>query len=327
MEERPDLSADEVHADAQLSAEDAAALDALLEQRAAAPDTDRQARVRALLAALDRLPQESPPADLADRTLAAIRADRMKLAAHATSPSAPATPAAAATRRRWRIGLKEAAAMATAAAILVVVLIPALAQARQSARRVACAANLAIYSSAFGAYADANGNALPSLGQPANHSWLDDGKGRNNDDNLLPLVRGTYITADRLACPGRDKALILPPGATHIPDEGRGYSYTNLVANPHQHWDGSAETLLLADRNPLFDPAAGASATPDMNSCNHGGHGTYVLAADGSAVQWQPNPNIGPKGDNIWTVGPTQAPRIAYAGTESAAPGDAFLAP
>jgi hypothetical protein len=332
MEEKSDMNGNGIGTqdNFRLSADDAAAVDAVLEGRAGTAATshesERESRVRALFAALDRLPDDKTPADLASRTLAAIRADRMKVGLPAATPSEPEP--APGRRRRW-IGWKEIAAMSTAAAILLAVLIPAISQARLSARRVACAANLAVYATAFGTYAAASEGNLPTLGQPANHNWLDDGKGQNNADNLLPLVRGAYITADRLACPGRDTAMTLPAAggaATHIPDESRGYSYTNLVANPHQRWDGSAETLVLADRNPLFDPAA-SNATPDMNSCNHGGHGTYVLAADGSAVEWEPNPNIGPKGDNIWTAGPAQSQRVAYAGTESTAPGDAFLAP
>ena len=69
------------------------------------------------------------------------------------------------------------------------------------------------------------------------------------------------------------------------------------------------------------------AASPNRNSNNHGSHGSYVLSADG-AVAWQITPNVGPKGDNIWTLGNPQSPRILYSGTEVAdSPDDVFLAP
>jgi hypothetical protein len=314
--------------DVTLSLADAAALDAVLDGEAGA-DGAREQRVRAWLKTIEGVAVPAPSEKLADRTLAAVRRERLKIAPEAET----VRPAG----RRWRLRVSEIAAMATAAAILVAVLIPGIAQARQSARRVACAGNLAVCSTAFETYAAANGHELPALAMPSDGNWLGTAGGaatgqgngaRSNADNLLPLVTAGYLTADRLACPGRGKPAVgMAAGATTIPDGFRGYSYTNLVANPRQRWDGSHNTLVLADRNPLFDREAGG-ATPNRNSWNHGSHGTYVLAADGAAVAWELTPNVGPGGDNIWTLGSREAPVLVYAGTERATtPDDAFLAP
>jgi hypothetical protein len=308
-----------------LSPEDAAALDAVLEGTPGG-DAAREARVKAWLQTIKQAPAVAPSSDLSARTLAAIQIDRMRI----PSRAAQAQPSARTiSPRRWRY-LKETAAMATAAAILVAVLIPGIAQARQSARRVACANNLALMSNAFATYGAANGDLLPALEMPANGNWLGLGKApgeHSNAGNLLPLVANGYLTADHFACPGRGApAAAMPANATDIPDGFRGYSYVNLFTPNRPRWDGSAKTLVLADRNPLFDPESPA-ASPNRNSNNHGSHGSYVLSADG-AVAWQITPNVGPKGDNIWTLGNPQSPRILYSGTEVAdSPDDVFLAP
>jgi hypothetical protein len=308
-----------------LSPQDAAALEAVLEGTPAS-DPAREARVKAWLHTLKQAPVPASSPDLAARALAAIQIDRMRI----SSRAAQAAPAARTiSPRRWRY-LKEAAAMATAAAILVAVLIPGIAQARQSARRVACANNLSLMSNAFATYAAANTGELPALAMPANRNWLGLGKAvddHSNAANLLPLVAGAYITADHFACPGRGTpAVAMPANPTDVPDGFRGYSYVNLYGPARPSWNGSASTLVLADRNPLFDPDS-PNASPSRNSTNHGSHGSYVLSADG-AVAWQITPNVGPKGDNIWTLGNPQSPRILYSGTEVAeSSDDVFLAP
>ena len=91
-------------------------------------------------------------------------------------------------------------------------------------------------------------------------------------------------------------------------------------------WDHGRETIVLADKNPLFVAAARADAETG-NSPNHDGRGQYVVRADGS-VTWEVSPNIGPGRDNIWTVGSGKNQVVTYTGTEvPASLSDVFVCP
>jgi prepilin-type processing-associated H-X9-DG protein len=75
----------------------------------------------------------------------------------------------------------------------------------------------------------------------------------------------------------------------------------------------------------MFGP--GAADDAEANSANHRGQGTNVLAADGS-VSFVTRPDVGPNGDNIWTLVEGNSYRHTYIGTEVAAsPDDIFLSP
>ncbi len=203
--------------------------------------------------------------------------------------------------------------------------------AKQSHLRTLCANNLKDMGAAFGTYAAANLNQLPSLMTPANDNWLaNSGDGpASNASNLAPLLTGKYIPGlANLFC-----AAVLPetPLPTTTPTNlGEiGYSYTHLYGPSRPFWDGRAATIVLTDRNPMFGPGTTplAQRNPDSNSPNHGGHGNYILAADAS-VKWETSPNIGPGGDNIWTVSRGKERLISYVGNEMpASAGDVFVCP
>ena len=178
---------------------------------------------------------------------------------------------------------------------------------------------------AFATYATSYSNELPSLAMPADRNWLnasDPAAAHSNSANLLPLVTGKYISEANLYCAGAMpvKFAELTPN-----DVGKiGYSYTYQYGPVRPKWDGNAATIILTDRNPMFVPGA-VTAAAEENSPNHGGHGNYVLRADG-AVTWETSPNVGPHGDNIWTVNKGTQLVTTYVGTEStASPEDAFV--
>ena len=64
-----------------------------------------------------------------------------------------------------------------------------------------------------------------------------------------------------------------------------GYSYVHLYGATKPGWDGKAETIVLADKNPMFLAPGEATTNPNKNSLNHAGRGNYLLRADGS-VSW-----------------------------------------
>lgn len=333
-----------------LSAADAAAVDALLGGEAQFPrDAHREAHVAAWLKVLAAAPVPEIPAEknLADRTFAAIEADRMRLPAPAAAPTAssPASqgePSASsdalrfATRSKWRRRTAEIASMAIAASLFLAITIDLLGEARQSEKRVACQANLLQVSDAMASYSSQFGGDLPMLAAPANDNWLH-GEGpdapANNAANLMPMLNESLVSVAALFCPGA-KAPAHPVviGATSLPEIS--YSYRNLYGAQTPYWDGRHETMLLSDRNPIFVPVAqgggGGGVNPGKereNSLNHGGRGQYVMRADQS-VSWEVTPAVGPGGDNIWTIGSGKQQIALYTGAEiPASISDVFMCP
>ncbi len=301
-----------------LSPEDAAIVDAILNKHEAVAPSACAERVGAWLSVVGSASVPEGPATLVERTLARVQRDRMML----NSMPRALEPAGVAPRySRLRL-LREFAAMAVAASILGAVITVGVAQARQSARRVACASNLITFANAFSTYASVSEGELPSLPTPTDHNWLRPNPAfadsHTNTDNLRPLINASLIRPVNLICPGR-------PGGDAGTDAGRGYSYANLFGPDHPQWDHTHATIVLADRNPLFDPRA--PLDPQMNSTNHGLRGSYVLRADGS-VTWETSPNIGVAHDNIWTIGTGPQYRTTFAGMETTSrETDTFLSP
>jgi hypothetical protein len=336
---RPDVyrNPPEVHA-VTLSPEDAAAVDAILDVPADGEETTadpmRIERAQEWLTALSTHRVEQPPMDLLQRTLDAVESDPMvKIGASVQMPAPTVRARSHAFSRR----LVEYAAMAIAASVLLMVLIPGIGQARDTAKRVACADNLRIVGGAFEGYGKDNSGSLPSLASPVGGSWkaMDPAQAteteHSNTANLLPLLRKQYLAEpSRLACPAL--AATVPAGWTaaagDVPDAYRGYSYVNMFAAQKPQWDHRTTTVVLADRNPIFT-AEGCKSVHE-NSHNHAGKGSMVLYADASA-RWQTTPDVGPGGDNIWTVaGLPKQPELASAYSYREAPADlndVFLAP
>lgn len=314
---------------------DAAAVDALLEhgggwRMTGSVEPARVERVGAWLETIAAQRAAQPPQDLAARTLAAVQAE-------ANSPKADGgeeNPTHGLGLRR----LAEYATVGLAASVLVAVVLPGLATARNSAKRVACANNLGTIGHGLDAYAVSYNGALPSLAAPADQNWmLRDPEAatptnHSNAANLLPLVRGEQRHVrgvENFACPAQAANVSLAgwsAESNEIPEALLGYSYANLMGASPPRWDRQRGTIVLADRNPLF--TGRGCATASVNSANHGGNGMYVLRADG-AVTWETSPNVGPGGDNIWTVAyKTDPAQQQYRGTETPrSVRDVFLSP
>lgn len=301
---------------------DAAALDSFLDQ-APILDHERHARVGAWLGVLGKCTVTPASSDLVERTLAAIQKTPKFV-------PAPALPLSTTPLRALPFGsyLTEWVAMAVAASLVIAVLIPGITSARQDAQRVNCSANLASFGRAFATYATNHNNDLPNLGKTQDGVWmphdLQASTGHSNTANLLPLVRHGYLTKKNMACPGRGVvAASFDPQQNEIPDTIRGYSYINLFGPSHNKWNQENSRIVLADRNPLFDPEN--PRNPKANSNNHNRLGTNVLAS-AQNVEWVKNPNVGPRGTNIWTI--DNGKTIDYKGHETPTdPQIVFLAP
>lgn len=326
---------------------DGAVADALLGRVAQGDrsiDPAREQRLREWLKVLDAASVPVAPADLLERTLDAVQADRMRVTPSSlpsTRAIDPAPTAGAAAdreakeidmrphvRRRWSRRVAELGAMAVAASILLAVVFVGLNQARQSNARVACAQNLKLLASGLGAYTAAHGGHLPMLAVPANRNWMmsnESGTARSNISNLLPAVKGGYITEGSLRCAGVTEPRAAPSRPEEVVSD---YSYVHMynafMARP------AAQAVILADRNPLFAaevvPTTVSADATNRNSGNHRNKGNYLLHMSGE-VSWVTNPNVG--GDNIWTVNSSAGQRVmTYTGTESPlSNADVFLCP
>ncbi len=338
-----------------LSAADAAAVDQLLDRAdilaitepsgSAAGDDERIAtqqnpvdvarreRVRNIATLLEALPEPAVPGDLFARTMAAVKNDSMHIprssnSSQSNSEEASQMDGSAGRGMNLSRRLSQLGAVAIAASILLAVLIPGIGQLRQKAYVTACSSNLEHMKDGFASYASANAGNLPRLNN-GDGNWLPHSQrgtaGHSNTANLLPLVRQGYAAAENLLCAGRGGALHIDANANEMDDAQRGYSYANMFGAIQPKWDQKATTIVLADRNPLFEPGAGDDA--QTNSCNHRRMGNNVLTADGS-VTFATTPDIGPHGDNIWTVAEGKSFHRGYNGTETVATADdVFLAP
>jgi hypothetical protein len=337
-------SGDGERVDVTLSPEDAAMVDALLDhpetaelrlqgagRDAASPmgedhsgQEERRARVQKILRTLGSLPEPVAPADLLSRTLAMVKNDTLHLESHRRAATRRAAEENDGRGMYLSRRLSQLGAVAVAASILVAVLIPGVGMLRQKAYITACTSNLKDMQTGFAAYAATHSNNLPSLAM-VDGKWLAHPHGHSNAANLIPLVQQNYAKATDLVCPGRGGAIVIDANTREISDADRGYSYANLFGPVRPTWDGRATNIVLADRNPMF--GIGAVDDAQANSSNHRSQGTNVLAADGS-VTFVTQPNVGPHGDNIWTVEEGTSYHHHYDGTEVAATtDDIFLSP
>ncbi|MEI8196171.1 MAG: hypothetical protein WCI73_09710 [Phycisphaerae bacterium] len=319
---------------------DAAVLDYLLDHATYPNDTQRQQRVQAWLTVLGHAPTIAAPSDLVANTLSAVEDEFAPLWMDAQAQAIGGIGGgigentnggglATTPVRNFPFGryMVELAAMAVAASVVVAVLIPGLAAARQDAQRVTCSANLGTLGTAFANYATLNHDALPSLGKSPDGNWQQHdplaSTGHSNTANLLPLLRQGFADSQRLACPARGTVSVsFDPSRNDIPDGIRGYSYINLFG-PERTWDHQSTTVVLADRNPLFEPDT--SRDPMANSFNHGRRGTNILTA-AQNIDWVKTPNVGPRGSNIWTI--DNGKTIHYTGVEMVSnPEMLFLSP
>jgi len=324
-----------------LSAADAAIVDALLDHpetplrlagdqphpaAGTLPDAARQARVQQLFAALGRLPEPPVPAGLHERTLRAARDDTLYLQGPQRNPMSDAAPEGGGLNLSRR--LSQLGAVAVAASVLLAVLIPGIGQLRQKAYISTCTAHLQEMGSGLAGYAAAEAGVLPRLDN-GDGNWLPHDpsarSGHSNTSNLLPLIQKGFVAASRLVCPGRGGLVVVDANTPEIAEDQCGYSYANLFGAVRARWDGRSSTIVLADRNPLFDPVPSDDAQD--NSINHHRQGNNALAADGSVI-FATHPNIGPQGDNIWTIAEGRSYHRGYKGTEVVQTADdVFLAP
>jgi len=191
-------------------------------------------------------------------------------------------------------------------AILAGMLLPALARAREEARKAVCKSNVKQIGLAVSMYANDYDEFYPSCS-------LNLTVGTNNLRALgaLCLLYDQYITA---------KKIFKCPSTTDDPNNlAIGMNIDRTVGLVTAQPAGCSYAY-DSQKGKLTDPATAIAADkPDTNgnryknSGNHGNTGQNVLYYDGH-VEWGPTRNVGINNDDIWNA-QTGAPVIGFTDT------------
>ncbi len=323
-----------------LCPEDQQAFDALIAARFD-PDAveparrDRACRLAELLGLMDHLPAPSPGDLLAARTIDTVRRARQK--ERYTQQIQALSGDGRSTGLRWR----ELLAAAAVVLISVSLIWPSLNRARATARQDACQTNLAAAGMGFASYAAEHQGRMPAVkarpGDPWWHvnSFTEEGRTRSNSAHLFLLIRGGYLTAEQLTCPGNPDALRRASvGMRDWPDApSTSFSYQNQFTHHANRLNRTVRIAILGDKNPLFQPGAYRSELdPAALSANHATLQVQnVLLSDGRVLRLTAPMVNG--NDNIWqihdkTAQYIQGRPIRYTGTETPSDeNDSFLVP
>ena len=190
--------------------------------------------------------------------------------------------------------------------ILAAMLLPALARAREQARRAVCKSNLKQIGLALVIYANDYNEAFP-FGMPDSDEY-DDVDFVNAD--FTALWWAGYIKSVQIfACPSTtDLAEYLAPGDTFRQTAvSYGYDDTkSAISPPHVGVAGdSPDVHWLVDSESYEEMS-------ERNSGNHKNEGQNIVFCDGH-VEWVQSPTLmhpGPNFDNIWLADLTE-PAVA----------------
>ncbi|QDU72697.1 hypothetical protein [Mucisphaera calidilacus] len=305
-----------------LCQQDADALDALMETRAAGretgpmpPDTrERTEHIKQVLSLLetDSPPFQDIPDELRARTLRAVRDARQRAQftrqveqLTGTDGGRPGIPIT------WRQVLAASLILVLGGSILL----PMLESSNAAARQQICLSNLAAAGQAFGAYANDHQGVMPVTASLA-RADTNTQTARPNSANLYRLISGEYLTPRQLACPENEHF----DRATQASIADDNWAQPELVSYSYQNqkhttrlnqWPAMA---ILADRNPLYrltpDGYRFDDSLPENTSSTiHHKPGQNVLQASGNASWWTtPLLNNNDITDNIWTANTAQNP-------------------
>ena len=257
--------------------------------------------IAASFRALGKYDVDEPPANLVERTMARVRATRRSEALVAAEPLRRRMPFPA-------FSMRELAALAAAAILVIGIIIPSLRHARRRAQRSLCSANLGQIGTALNHYANENDDTLPSSPLAAG-SWLPrpDQPRASNSAALFQLVRLAFAETDAFQCPATPaRPFAVVAGMTRFPSaEAISYSYQYALGGPIRRSDPQlarvAEQMAIGvDSTPLFrNGVFRPEKVRSRVSENHPGGGQNVLYLLGH-VRWVTHCEVGVNGNNIF---------------------------
>lgn len=256
--------------------------------------------IAATFEALGTYEVEAASGNLPERTMARVRAMRQSEALVAAQPL-----------RRIRFptfSLREAAALAAAAILVVGIILPSLHHAGRRKDRMLCSANLGRVGTALNHYANENDDYFPS--SPAGSgSWLA-GPGQRRASNsaaLFQLARMAFAEPDVFQCPATGaRPFAIPAGLVNFPSpKAISYSYQYSLEGAMRRSDPelaevAEDMAIMVDNTPVFrDGAFRPEKVNSRVSDNHPDGGQNVLYLPGS-VRWVSHCNVGVNGNNIF---------------------------
>ena len=179
--------------------------------------------------------------------------------------------------------------------ILAAMLLPALARAREEARKAVCKSNLKQIGLALAIYSNDYGDYYPCFaGAPAIAPQLDatapGGGGNLGARNQLSLLFRNYVT---------DAALFMCPSAPEDSSTFKGWfapandildqDECSYAYDPFKSAGARPLTGVVADRPAQNTPGGDADPNPERNSPNHSNSGQHMLFVDGH-VKWLVGP-------------------------------------
>ena len=250
-------------------------------------------RLRRCMAAYEADPEACPPEDLVNRTCSFVQhatelAPESQTSAQLLPASLTESHDPSESPRRWsRADMVVGSGIVMA---LVFLMLPALRESREAARRLSCQNNMRTLGTAFGAYAEQLGGTLPQI-EP----------GKNTGVFVIELADRGLLTraqlAELLVCPSSEladdvfsgriimrvptleelEAAPLDDLQELIKNMSGSFAYRigyfNTTGEYHpMKYVGSGDAPLLADA-PSFSVAG-------FQSANHGGYGQNVLYQD-----------------------------------------------
>jgi len=240
-------------------------------------------------------------------------------------------------RRRKAFTLVELLVVIAIVSMLVGILMPSLARAREIARRAVCRKNCHSIGEALNTYA-AEFTAYPNVYSDRGGAYMVGSRVtdpnyslKGNSCNLYLLVRRDNLGSRAFLCPSTGYRTN-PDEKSATDDDFRSYdnlSYSFHVQRPEQSsnkerrplaLNSNPSMVILADRTPIsgmtswseHSASGGWEATPTSqtaqggtdhaleNSFNHEQEGQNALYRDGH-VEWRAGPACGVESDNIWT--------------------------
>ncbi len=284
--------------------------------------------VRKMLRPLASWPAETPPDYLMGRTLQLIEHhDQTRRLAESTRPSAGAGQTADTSRGRgrWILGnLRDFAAVAATIMLVLMVSQPGVRYARNLSNKLNCASQMRQVGVGLSEYALDNDGSLPYVPHQPGATWWNvgnqDANNTSNTRNVFLLVKNGYLPARVFLCPGEanHKTITIQITPAELesmrdfasPDQ-IDYSFRLLFDQGLLHWDTLNHTVIMTDKNPLFQDLGqkpqgqgDLSLTENLlraNSPNHQSRGQNVLFNDGH-VEFMTDRYLGLSQDDIFNI-------------------------
>ena len=184
-------------------------------------------------------------------------------------------------------------------AILAGMLLPALARAREEARKAVCKSNIKQMGLAISMYSNDYDEFVPTCGLNLTVNSGDNLRGLGS----LCLLYDQYITAKKIyMCPSTtDDPNMIEIGLNIDDTDGliTAKGWTNTIGCGASYAYDSQKGKLT---DPMTAICADKLGHTDLtrNSVNHGNTGQNVLYFDGH-VEWGPTRNVGINSDDLWT--------------------------